>query len=72
MRFKAGVWGKSKINYLEAVNKTVRRMPSPPLGPMVSGTRERMLVLLVRAPGKLCSQEETETCGNVKIHGLSS
>ena len=38
MRFKAGVWGKSKINDLEAVNKTVRRRPSPPLGPMVRGT----------------------------------
>lgn len=30
--------GKSKINDLEAVNKTVRSMPGPPLGPMVSGT----------------------------------
>lgn len=35
MRFKAGIWGKSKVNDLEAVNKIVRRMPSPPLGPMV-------------------------------------
>lgn len=37
MRFKAGIWGKTKVNDLKAVNKMVRRMPSPPLGPMVRG-----------------------------------